>query len=181
MFLNRKIDIDTKEKTIVDYVAQAIQGDKDAFCYLIRYFEKDMNAIAMCILKDEANVADAIGEGVLKAYKNINTLKNLNVFKSWLLKIIVNECNAILRKNSKLVVLDKNDFEFIECNDKYENLDIKRALENLSPKHKIIIELYYYQDMSVEEIGNILEISEGTVKSRLSRARQNLYQMLREV
>ncbi|MDD7794140.1 RNA polymerase sigma factor [Clostridium sp. 'White wine YQ'] len=167
--------------SIFHKVNNAIAGDKESFCDLVRFYKKDMNSVAMCILKDEEDVADAMSEAILKAYKNMNTLKNQMVFKSWLLKILVNECNSILRKSSKIIVVDKNDFELIEFNDKYENLDIKAALDNLSHKHKVIIELYYYQDMTVEDISNVLEISIGTVKSRLSRARQNLYHMLKEV
>lgn len=171
---------ETKETHFYEYIHKAIDGHKESFCYLIRFYEKDLNAVAMCILKNEDNAADAISETILKAFKNIQTLKNPQVFKSWLLKILVNECNSFLRKNSKFKFADEEEFKLIEFNDKYENLDIKDALERLSAKHKIIVELYYYRDMSIEDISKVLEISMGTVKSRLSRARTNLYHMLKE-
>ena len=64
--------------------------------------------------------------------------------------------------------------------DTYENLDLKRALDSLEDDLKIVVELYYYEDFLLKDIAKILEIPEGTLKSRLSRARKKLYSILKE-
>jgi RNA polymerase sigma-70 factor (ECF subfamily) len=135
------------------------------------------------ILDSDDDIGDAMQETVLKAYKSLKGLKNLYSFKPWLIKIMVNECNNILRSKKKIVFLDKIFHKEESYVDDY-NFDkqpVLMAVKKLEPKFREPILLYYYEDLTVKEISKCLDISEGTVKSRLSRARNKLFQLLKEV
>lgn len=162
-------------------VKRAKQGDKNAFCNLIRDYKSSMYGVAKTILKEEEDIKDALSSSILKAYEGIGTLRNDEYFKTWLIKIVINQCYEICRKNSRITFLDKNQKVNEERYvDTYEDLDLKRALDSLEEELKIIVELYYYEDLSLKDMAKILEVPQGTLKSRLSRARKRLYSILKE-
>lgn len=108
-------------------------------------------------------------------------MKKDEYFKTWLIRILINECNEILRKNKKVVSLDEGINNIDEkCNDSYQNIDLTKAITSLSEDLRVTITLYYFDDISVKNISEILGISEGTVKSRLNRARAKLKEILGE-
>jgi RNA polymerase sigma-70 factor (ECF subfamily) len=158
-------------------------GDKQVFINLIEKYKLDMYRMGKAILEKDEDIGDAMQETVLKAYQNIRTLKKLDSFKPWLLKIMVNECNNILRRKKKVIFFD-NFFNEETYEDNYSNLDnqpVLRAVKSLEDNFKKVILLHYYEDLSVKDISKTLDISEGTVKSRLSRARKKLFEFLKGV
>lgn len=162
-------------------IEKAKHGHKEAFCDLIREQKVSMYSVARTILKNHEDIGDAISETILKAYKNIGELKEDSYFKTWLIRILINQCYEICRKNKRVVLLHKdNILENEEYIDNYENIDLRRALDTLEDELKILVVLYYYQDMSIQDIGETLDIPQGTVKSRLARARKRLYLILKE-
>ena len=124
---------------------------------------------------------EKIQSSILKAYECIGGLRKNEYFKTWLIKIVINQCYEICRKNRRVIFLNNdasiNQEKYV---DTYENLDLKRALDSLEDDLKIVVELYYYEDFLLKDIAKILEIPEGTLKSRLSRARKKLYSILKE-
>lgn len=170
-----------RHNTEILLVKRAKQGDKDAFCNLIRDYKSSMYGVAKTILKEEEDIKDALSSSILKAYECIGGLRKNEYFKTWLIKIVINQCYEICRKNRRVIFLNNdasiNQEKYI---DTYENLDLKRALDSLEDDLKIVVELYYYEDFLLKDIAKILEIPEGTLKSRLSRARKKLYSILKE-
>ena len=127
--------------------------------------------------KNEDDALDCIQEAILQAYISIKDLRQDEYFKTWLIKILKNKCNALLKKNKKILNLDVSITE----NDKVEQsekLELKDSINNLDSDLKIIVILYYYEDMSIKDISESLNIPQGTIKSRLSRARSKLKEML---
>ena len=116
-------------------------------------------------------------------YKNITKLENKEAFNFWSKRIIVNCCYDLINKNKKVVdITSKLTENFEETReDIYDCEDgLVKTLEQLEPDLRLTVTLYYYNDLSTREIGEILEIPVGTVKSRLSRAREKLYEILKE-
>ena len=108
-------------------------------------------------------------------------MRNDEYFKTWLIKIVINQCYEICRKNNRVTFLDRDNKASEERYvDTYEDLDLKRALDSLEEELKIIVKLYYYEDLSLKDMAKILETPQGTLKSRLSRARKKLYSILKE-
>lgn len=157
-------------------VAKAQKGDKQAFETIIMEVIDSLYRVAYGILQNEEDASDAISNATLKAYEKINTLKNLEFFKTWMTRIVINESNTIIRQNKKVVYIDNyaENQRNTYMNNNEISIDVNRAMNKLDKNLNQIVILYYFEDLGIEEIANILEIPKGTVKSRLSRARQIL-------
>ncbi len=156
----------------LDLVKKAKLGNGKAFTKIIEENLKSMYRVAKGILNNEEDIEDAIQNTILKAYSNINTLRKEDFFKTWLIKILINECNKIYNFNKKCISLDKVVEE--QYNDKYENLDLKIAINSLPEELRLVITLFYFEDLKISQIAEIVGIPEGTVKSRLSRAKDKI-------
>lgn len=136
-----------------------------------------MFRIAFAILRNRTDCEDAAQNAVLKAYRRLDSLTDKKVFRTWLIRILKNECFDMLRRRRPVGDLDA-------CGEGYEmevpDLDLNRAFDTLSPDERLAITLYYYEGYHVSEIAAITDVSEGTVRSRLSRARASLKEQLSE-
>lgn len=136
-----------------------------------------MFRIAFAILRNRTDCEDAVQNAVMKAYKRLDTLSDKKVFRPWLIRILKNECFDMLRKRRPTGDLDA-------CGEGYEmevpDLDLNRAFDTLSPDERLAITLFYYEGYRVSEIAAITDVTEGTVRSRLSRARASLKEQLSE-
>lgn len=159
------------------------KNEEQKFTELIEENKLRFYKTAKIILKNDEDVYDAIQEVLISIYKNYEKLENEKFFSTWATRIIINKCYDLLRKRKNSIVpID----EFIENNpsmgqnDKYEidENGIKQAMNFLNDDIKLIVVLYYYDNYSVKEISEIVNIPEGTVKSRLSTARKILKQKL---
>ncbi|APH14608.1 RNA polymerase sigma factor, sigma-70 family protein [Clostridium sporogenes] len=155
----------------------AKKGDKAAFSKLIKIYEKDLYRVSIAMLKNDDDALDGIQDAILKAFKSIKNLREPEYFKTWLIKILINSCTSIINKKRKIVVYEEyiNKSYEEEC---FREIDIKDAVNKLDYQLKILIILYYYEDMSLKNISKVLDIPEGTIKSRLSRARGYLKEYL---
>lgn len=166
----------------MNLVEKAKNGDKIAFSELIEQNKYKIYKTAKSILKDEDDVCDAIQEALIRAYNNIQKLENNEFFTTWLIRIVINKCYDIAKinqkKNSKIV--EFKEAENIQTYDTYNEYTIEQVIERLDNDLKTVTVLYYYDDISIKDIAIILNIPEGTVKSKLSRARNKLYEMLRK-
>ena len=161
----------------VKLVRKSKKGNNLAFSTLIKSYEKDLYKVAIAMTKNDDDALECIQEAILQAYISIKDLRQDEYFKTWLIKILINKCNALLKKNKKILNLDVSIAE----NDKVEQsdrLELKDSINNLDSNLKIIVILYYYEDMSIKDISESLNIPQGTIKSRLSRARSKLKEML---
>lgn len=161
---------------------RAINGDKEAFSRVIIQNKEAMYKTAIVILRNEDDVYDAIQESLIKMYKNIQNLQNAEAFKSWSRKIIVNSCYDIINKNKKVIDINSKLINIYEetREDTYECEDeVVKLLDKLEKDLRLTTVLYYYNELSMKEISDMLKIPEGTVKSRLSRAREKLYEILK--
>lgn len=165
-------------------IAQVKKGDQEAFAELIEEYKLSIYKTAKAILKDEDDVCDAIQDTALSIYKNIQNLKNEKYFKTWVIKITINKCYDIIAKNrlnsekvEKAKFYDKEEHNSFD-KDIIIKIDLETALNVLDEDLRVTTVLYYYDDLSIAEISGILDIPKGTVKSRVHRAREKLYEIL---
>ncbi|MGN4445163.1 RNA polymerase sigma factor [Bacillus cereus group sp. MYBK79-1] len=158
-------------------VSLAKKGDHEAFIALIHTEKVKMYRIAKAMLRDETNIEDAIQATILKAYENIKKLKKEEFFQTWLIRILINECNNIIRSYKKIMVTEES--YNMSAYDQYEDIDLCNAIQSLHEELRAVTVLYYYEDMNQESIAKLLEVPKGTVKSRLSRAREQLQKRLK--
>lgn len=168
--------------TTENLITLARNGDAEAFIHLMDKYKIDLYKLGMTLLHNDDDVGDAMQDTVLKAYKHLKKLHNIESFKSWLLKIMVNECTNILRARKKITFFEKflkREEKVYFDNYNLENQLLLQSIKKLDNNLKIIILLFYYEDLSMNDISRTLNIPSGTVKSRLSRARKKLFELMK--
>lgn len=154
-------------------VKRAMRGDKDAFTQLITQYTSDMYKVARGILNNNEDIADAIQNTILICFEKINTLQQAKYFKTWLIRILMNECNQMIRKNGNQCLLEK--FPEIPWRDRsMEYVEFQQLMQALDEKYRLILILCYAEGFKITEIAELLHIKEGTVKTRLKRGRESL-------
>ena len=154
-------------------LSKAKKHDKTAFQQLIEQHEKAMYQMAKSILKNDDDVADAMQETIMTCWEKIDTLKKDRYFKTWLIRILINNCNAIFKQRMRSIEEDGIP-EVWEQEEGYLNVEWESFLNCLDEKYRIIIMLYYVQGFKTREIADILQINENTVRGRLVTARNKL-------
>ena len=118
--------------------------------------------------------ADAISETIVKAFEKRETLKKENYAKTWLIRILINECYSLLRRQKKYVTMETTEIPERKQPEKTDYSELYQAVSELKEELKLPVILYYAEDFSIKEIAEILEITEGAVQKRLARARGKL-------
>ena len=150
--------MDKLEKVFVKIITENKAGlYREAYSYLLN--------------KEDAE--DAVGNAILKAYTHIKDLRNVKKMKSWMYSILINEFKNMIRSNSRV---DYSNISVDECLDEIseDKSEIYDFIIRLEPIHREIVLLYYYENFKVKEIAQMLQLPEGTIKSRLARARKQI-------
>ena len=157
-------------------IKRAQKHDKDAFTKLMQLYTKDMYRTAIAILMNEEDVADALQDTILTCWEKLSTLKKAEYFKTWMTRILINHCYDIIRGN---LICDSIDIyeEPSKC-DEY-NLELKEAYASIDERYRLPMELYYSQGFKIREIAEMLSLSQNTVKTWLSRGRNQLKEYYR--
>lgn len=164
-------------------VKNAMAGDKEAFLCLINKHKEYLYKTAFLYVKNEHDASDIYQETVYKAFISIKKLKKSEYFKTWITRILINNVNDKIRKDSKIVFYEEKDnlSSSNEDADLATNIDLFNAIDKLSDKYKTAIILRYIHDMPIKEVAIIMECSENTTKSYIYRALKILKENLIEV
>lgn len=137
--------------------------------------ERQLYSTAKSILYHDQDCADAIQEAIVKAFSKIHTLKYDEFAKTWLIRILINECYTILRKSAKSVPLEEvSERTDIAAEETADYRELYLAIRSLKEELRLPVILYYIEGFRIKEIARILRISEGAVQKRLARARRQL-------
>ncbi len=155
------------------------KGNKSEEEWLLQLVEQKsdiMYRLVYNMLNHSADTEDVVSTAILKAWENRKKLYQCDKAGSWLIRVAMNEASNIYRTRKKLNITDSIPEQEID-----ENQDnIWDAVRKLKTKESKVVILYYYEGYSVKEIASILKIPIGTVKSRLSSARNHLKQYWRD-
>lgn len=150
------------------------------FEQLVRESQDTMYRISMSMLKNEHDAQDAVSEAILKAYENLHKLRREEYFKTWLIRILINECKKVLKKSYTTTSLQSENLPEISDRDNpYVSIEIGDAIDSLPQKIRLVVIMFYVEDYSIKEIKRVLNIPEGTVKSRLNKGRTLLKEKLK--
>lgn len=140
-----------------------------------------MFRMARTILRNDEDAEDAVQEAILSAYANLDSLRNPEKFKSWILHILTNKCYDACRKNRPSVALsDVEEFLPASGTDCTEKLSLWQAVQQLPEDLRTVITLFYYDDFSIRQISETLNLGRAAVKTRLFRGRERLKALLGE-
>ena len=170
-----------------ELISQARNGDPDAFTALMESQMQNMYKAARSVLcrmkassaacSNDEDIADAISDTILVCWEKLSQLKEARYFRTWMTRILLNKCNDILRKRKQMVWMDEIP-ETPDVDDGFENSEWKEALNSLAENFRLVVMLYYIEGFKTSEISQILDIPEGTVRSRLARGREQLAGLL---
>jgi len=152
--------------------------DKDQFTNLVLEAEPTLYRVSKSILKNDCDCADAVQEAILTAYIKLKSLKNREFFKTWLCRILIRECYRI--SNARKRSVSYEEYAEYAQTPEPEYSGLRDALSRLSEKYRVVVILHYAEGFKTREIAGMLKIPEGTVKSRLSRAKTELKQFLND-
>ena len=148
------------------------------FCSQVGAMKNSMYALAIGILKNEADAEDAIQNALLSAYEHLDDLRLFDKIKPWVLKILTRECYQIADRRPNYTELDDLPDAAAPCEDLDTKASVWNAVNSLETRYREIIILFYYENLSTKEIAQILDLSEENVRKRLSRARAILRTLL---
>ena len=148
----------------------------ETFGRLVQEYTPNLYRLALGILHNREDAEDAVSESVLKAYEKLHTLRKTECFQAWIMQIAANEAKRIYAKNKRVSPVENMEEYMPDFRDEYHEL--WDMVMELDIAYREVIILYFYERFSIKEIGEILHIAEGTVKSRLFRGKKQLKEWL---
>lgn len=177
-------------------VAQAQTGSQDAFCELVERHKSQAVSIAMGMLGHLEEAKDCVQVAFVKAYQSLPSFRAQSAFKTWLYRILVNECQDMLRSRARSkrwlwwptpdASADDEQPNLIDlvpgtgplasdtAHDREVAVQLRRAITRLSPRQRAVVTLRYLHELSLEEVAESLGCATGTVKAQLARALRHL-------
>ena len=151
--------------------------------HLMEVYGDGLKRLCCVYLRDMGLAEDAVQETFLKAYRALDRFRGDAEEKTWLLRIAINTCKDTLRSSWMRHIDRRQEIEALplsiaSCPE--EKLALTQAIMALAPKHREIVLLYYYQDMSLRTCANVLGISAPTATRRLQQAQKKLRIQLEE-
>jgi RNA polymerase sigma factor (sigma-70 family) len=174
------------------YIEQVIKGKSHAYDYIVdRHKDKAYNlAFRICGNNEEAE--EIAQDSFMKAYRSLKGFKMKSSFSTWLFRIVYNTSISHVRIRKK-GILSLEDFpadatDFIgtntseeEAENEYRNSLVNFALQKISEEERGLISLYYYDEMSTDEISSVTGISKSNIKVKLFRARHKMSEIIEKV
>lgn len=162
-------------------VRRAQRGDKAAFVEWIETRKLSLSRAALAILHNEEDAADAVAETVATAFAKLCTLREPKYAGTWLTRILIYNSYEILRQRQRSIPVEELPEDGVDDQARRDRvLDIRRSLDALAENDRLLLTLYYLDDLSVREIAGVLGIKENTVKTRLMRSRNRFKRIYEE-
>ncbi|MFC0414061.1 sigma-70 family RNA polymerase sigma factor [Cytobacillus solani] len=160
-------------------IKKAINGNKKCLQELLILHSDQLYRTAYLYVRNREDALDVVQETSYKAFLSISQLKNEHFFLTWLTRILINCSYDVLKKKKKEIPIDNmNEREFDKGVTGVESLDLLEAINQLNEKYKNAIILFYFQDLPISEVAQIMNIPENTVKTYLSRGKERLKMLL---
>lgn len=194
-----KSQLTHKAQRDYDLVLEAIKGSQDAYAELMKNYKDSLYFMLLKMTNNDTDAEDLTIEAFGKAFKNIGSYSPKYAFSTWLFKIATNNAiDFIRKKKQRTLSIDKpytdlEDSSSMSQNIEAEVLDpeetfikeqkielMRGIVEKLKPHYRTLIELRYFKEYSYDEIGQELDLPLGTVKAQLYRAREFLYNVLKD-
>ena len=173
-----------------EYIGKVLEGDTHAFRYFIEKYRDMAYSLAMSLVKNSPIAEEITQDAFLKAYKSLDKFEQRSKFSTWLYKIVTNEgLKRIRKKDFKYTddIDELNNINYSDVNNSVSELTeqeqkyyINKGLEKLLPNDSLVLRLFYLDEKSLKEIGEITGFSNTNIKTILHRARKRFYTVLTE-
>lgn len=166
-----------------NYFSNLKDEDKKLFEETIISIKDQAYKVAYCYLYNQHDSMDAVCNAVEKALLNIGKLKNKKFFRTWFIRIVINECKLLMKTNKKVILIADSLYEqqiTRENLDKEDSIDLLAAIKKLEPSERMLIFMKYYMGYTLEEISQIVKLPIGTIKTKVYNNLKNIKNRLRE-
>jgi len=167
-------------------IKSTLSGDHKAFARLTDYYKRTVYKLGMSFFKNEADTDDFVQEVFIKVYLHLKSFNGDSLFSTWLVKIAYNTAiNSKTRRKEYLPIADETVLEDADYTPEEKQIRlatqeaVREAVKELPENNSICLELYFFYDMSYEEISVITEFPLNTIKSHIFRAKKILREKLR--
>lgn len=193
-----EVNPNLSEKAVQDIylVDRAISGDQKAYAELLSRYKESIYFMLLKMVNNQDDAEDLTIEAFGKAFKNLHQYTPNFAFSTWLFKIATNNCIDFIRKrrgdykipieqtsddkDEVIIPIRADDLDPEESLINQQRIKMMREIvQKLKPRYRKLIELRYFEELSYEEISDKLELPIGTVKAQLFRARELLYNILK--
>lgn len=149
---------------------------QDELSEIIVENKENMYRLAFSIVKNDVDAQDAVSEAIVLAFERRHQLRKPSSARAWLMQILVNASKQIIARSNRVILTEQE--QQLETASMIESNEMWEIVMELEEEFREIVVLYYYEEFAVKEISKMLKIPEGTVKSRLARARQKLLKIM---
>lgn len=180
------------QNTDQDYIEQIRSGNVNAYAALVTKYKSMIFTLAVRMVGNREDAEEVAQDTFVKAYKALNTFKGTSKFSTWLYRIVYNTSLDYIKKNKRIILSDhideineadigsmQNALTYIEAKEKKQM--IEKALLQLPEEERVLLTLFYFEELSLKEISEIVKISYDNVKIKLHRSRKKLYHILKNV
>jgi len=179
-------------------VERVLAGDADAYGHFVRTYQRRVYGMALRMLRDAGEAECVAQEAFVKAYRGLANFRGGSSFETWVLRIAVNACRDRLKRKRLVLYFHQRPSAGAEEDDPVEFAPspdpsperlleakeikalLRRAIDALSPRQRIVFALKHFEERSIPEIADLLGLDSGTVKSHLFRAAQKVRARLRD-
>lgn len=174
------------------YIKQTLNGNVNDYAFLVEKYKHMVFTLTIRIVKNREEAEEVSQDVFVKAYKNLKNFKGESKFSTWLYKIAYYASLDVLKRNKRQISVENIDTvrerDFKNTNDSLNFLhDIERkkiineALLKLSEDERVIITLFYYEELPIKEISKVIDLSEDNIKIKLFRSRKKLAELLKNI
>ena len=166
-------------------------GDREAFAWLVDAHKDMVYALCLRMLGNEMDASEAAQDVFLKGFRSIGGFQEKSRFSTWLFRIAYNHCISVIRKKVRVIDLvdehpgneeAEGDLDGIGLLSREERSRyLRKAIEALPDTDAVVVTLFYYQELSLEEVAEITGLSNSNVRIRLHRSRKKLYNELQNL
>ncbi len=173
------------------YIKKILEGDSNSFGIIVERYQNMVFALALKMLKHREESEEVSQDTFIKVYKSLSKFNGESKFSTWIYRIAYNTCLDRIKKNSKFnndveindvtaneIFQTENVFDSLE--NKERSIIIKECIDKLPEEECVIIHLFYFEELSLKEIVEIVSMTEGNVKVKLFRARKKLFSIFKE-
>ncbi|WP_046755587.1 RNA polymerase sigma factor [Kordia jejudonensis] len=180
------------QKTDQDYILEVRSGNVNAYAILVTKYKDMMFTLALRMVGNREDAEEIAQDTFVKAYTSLSTFKGTSKFSTWLYRIVYNTSLDYIKKKKRVILSEHIDeiheasigtmqdaMSYLEAQEKKET--IERALLQLPEEERVLLTLFYFEELSLKEITEIVHISYENVKIKLHRSRKKLYHILKNV
>jgi RNA polymerase sigma factor (sigma-70 family) len=158
------------------YIKKSVSNE-EWFCNELFPHKEQLYRIAFSYLKNEQDSLEAIQAVTVKAFTHYKKLNNLEFFKTWLIRVLINYCIDELKHRKRYANINESA-DKVHLHEEDNAIYVRGFIERLEHKYRQVVHLKYFEDMTFEQISRVIKKSENTVKSRLYKAQQLLKEMM---